>query len=141
MPFARRNSGFPEGQRRAKHFAEALRMEIAAAGDDHKALRRVARALLAAAYKGNVAAATMIADRLDGKVPQPTGGSDDLGPQRLHISWITHQHHYIQHDRALAAPALIQEGIDGQTKERDPAVRCAELRPAGAAQEPDAQGT
>ena len=49
-----------------------------------KALRRVARALLAEA---NVAAASMIADRLDGKVPQPTGGSDELGPQRLHISW------------------------------------------------------
>ena len=29
----------------------------------------------------------MIADRLDGKVPQPTGGSDELGPQRLHVSW------------------------------------------------------
>ena len=87
MPFQPGNTGFPENQRRAKLFADALRMEIAAAGDDHKALRRVARALLAEASKGNVAAASMIADRLDGKVPQPTGGSDELGPQRLHISW------------------------------------------------------
>ena len=55
-------------------------MEIAAAGDDHKGLRRVARALLAEACKRNVAAASMIADRLDGKVPQPIGGSDELGP-------------------------------------------------------------
>ena len=31
----------------------------------------------------------MLADRLDGKVPQPVGGSDDLGPQRLHITWGT----------------------------------------------------
>ena len=76
MPFQPGNTGFPENQRRAKLFADALRMEIAAAGDDHKALRRVARALLAEASKGNVAAASMIADRLDGKVPQPTGGSD-----------------------------------------------------------------
>ena len=34
MPFQPGNSGHPEGQRRAKQFAEALRMEIAAAGDD-----------------------------------------------------------------------------------------------------------
>jgi hypothetical protein len=74
MPFQTGNSGFPAHQRRAKLFAEALRMEIAAAGDDHKALRRVARALLADACKTNVAAASMIADRLDGKVPQPIGG-------------------------------------------------------------------
>ena len=86
-------------------FVEALRIEIAPAGDNHKALRRVARALLAEACKGNVAAASMIADRLDGKVPQPTGGSDELGPQRLHISWGTHQHHDVQPDRMLAAPA------------------------------------
>jgi hypothetical protein len=38
-----------------------------------KALRRIASALLAGACKGNVAAASMIADRLDGK---------HLGPQR-----------------------------------------------------------
>ena len=36
MPFQPGNSGHPEGQRRAKLFAEALRMEIAAAGDNHK---------------------------------------------------------------------------------------------------------
>jgi hypothetical protein len=49
----------------------------------------------------------MLADRLDGKVPQPVGGSD-LGPQRLHISWGTHQHH----NGALAAAAINQEVID-----------------------------
>ena len=62
-------------------------MEIAAAGDDHKALRRIARPLLAEAYNGNIAAIAMIADRLDGKVPQPVGGSEELGPRRLHITW------------------------------------------------------
>jgi hypothetical protein len=87
MPFQPGNSGHPEGQRRARQFAEALRMEIAAAGDDLKALRRVARALLDEAYGGNINAIAMIADRLDGKVPQPVGGSKELGPQRLHISW------------------------------------------------------
>ena len=66
-------------------FVAALRMEIAAPGLD--APRRVARTLLAEAAKGNVAAATMIADRLDGKVPKPKGGSGEPGPQRLHVSW------------------------------------------------------
>jgi hypothetical protein len=102
MPFTVGNDGHPTGQRRAKLFAEALRMEIHAAGDNnHQALRRFARALLAEAYKGNIAAIAMIADRLDGKVPQPVGGSDDLGPQRLQISWGNQQHH----DCKLAAAA------------------------------------
>jgi hypothetical protein len=34
-----------------------------------------------------VAAISALADRLDGKVPQATGGSEELGPQRLTISW------------------------------------------------------
>ena len=62
-------------------------MEIAAAGEDQKALRRIARALLSEGYKGNIAAIAIIADRLDGSFPQPVGGSDDLGPRRLHITW------------------------------------------------------
>ena len=99
MPFQPGNSGNPEGQRRAKLFAEALRMEIAAAGDDNKALRRVARALL------DEAAIAMIADRLDGKVPQPRGGSDELGPQRLHITWGANQHDDTQPDHPLTAQA------------------------------------
>ena len=111
MPFQPSNSGYAEDQRRARMFVEAMRMEIAAAGPD--ALRRVARALIAEACKGNIAAASMIADRLDGKVPQPTGGSDELGPQRLHISWGTHQHHDVQPDRMLAAPAATAEQAAG----------------------------
>jgi hypothetical protein len=107
-------------------------MEIAAAGDNHQALRRVARALLAEAYKGNVAAIAMIADRLDGKVPQPVGGSDELGPRRLHISWGAPP----QQAGALAAAAIDQEVIDGETQEPEPAVRSARLQQAGAAQGP-----
>jgi hypothetical protein len=43
--------------------------------------------LLAKAASGDVAAISVLADRLDGKVPQATGGSEELGPQRLVISW------------------------------------------------------
>ena len=113
MPFQPGNSGYPEDQRRARMFVAALRMEIAAAGPD--ALRRVARALIAEACKGNVAAATMIADRLDGKVPQPRGGSDELGPQRLQISWDTHQRQGAQSERTLAAPATA-EPLDAKSE-------------------------
>jgi hypothetical protein len=132
MPFQPGNSGHPEGQRRVTLFAEALRMEIAAAGDDYKALRWVARALLAEAYKGNIAAIAMIADRFDGKVPQPVGGSDELGPQRLHISWGGRS----QYDGVLAAPANNQDAIDGETKEPEPAVRSARLHQAGSTRGP-----
>jgi hypothetical protein len=33
-----------------------------------------------------------LADRLDGRVAQPLGGSEELGPTRLHISWNSEQH-------------------------------------------------
>ena len=80
-------SGNPGGVRRSKPFREALQMEIAAAGDDLKALRRVARALLEKAASGDIAAITALADRLDGKVPQTIGAADEQRPQRLVISW------------------------------------------------------
>jgi hypothetical protein len=80
-------SGNPGGQRKEKPFRDALRMEIAVAGQNQRALRAVARALLDKAASGDVAAIQALADRLDGKVPLATGGSDELGPQRLHISW------------------------------------------------------
>src|SRR5262245_54407405 len=102
MPFQPGNDGYPGSQRRTKLFSDALRMEIAAAGDNHQALRSVARALLAEAHKGNIAAISLIADRLDGKVPQPVGGSDELGPRRLHITWSEPTHQDID-QRAVAA--------------------------------------
>jgi hypothetical protein len=56
-----------------KPFAEALRMELAAAGEDHKALRAIARNLITLAQKDDSAALpaiNAIADRLDGKPAQ-----------------------------------------------------------------------
>ena len=41
---------------------DALMMEIAAAGDDHKALRKIAAALLAKAGDGDVPAINSLAD-------------------------------------------------------------------------------
>ena len=60
-----------------------MRMEIAAAGEDHKALRRVARALLKAAETGKVDAIREVGDRLDGKVAQAVVGDDGSEPITL----------------------------------------------------------
>ena len=43
-------------------------MKIAAAGDDHKALRKIAAALLAKTANGDVPAINSLADRTDGKL-------------------------------------------------------------------------
>ena len=80
-------SGNPGGRSKEKPFRDALRMQIAAAGSDHKALRAVAQALLDKAAAGDVSAINLLADRLDGRVAQPVGGSEELGPTRLQISW------------------------------------------------------
>ncbi len=59
--------------RNEKPFGTALRMEIAAAGDDHKELRSIARNLLTLAKQPDavgLAAIRELADRLDGKARQ-----------------------------------------------------------------------
>lgn len=71
------------GQQRDKPFRDALRMELAAAGEDHKALRSVANALIAKAAMGDVQAIKEIADRMDGKVPQALIGDDESDPIKL----------------------------------------------------------
>jgi len=53
-----------------KPYREALRMEIAAAGENHKLLRRIARAHLELAKGGDMQAIKEMADRLDGKPAQ-----------------------------------------------------------------------
>jgi phytoene/squalene synthetase len=72
-----------------KPFAEALRMELAAAGNDHKALRAIARNLVGIAMlatKDAMPAIQCIADRLDGKPAQVVSG-DDESPLKLVIEW------------------------------------------------------
>jgi hypothetical protein len=76
VTFVKGKSGNPVGRAveyATKPFAEALKMEIAAAGNDHKALRKIARNLIAVAQKPDatgLSAASIIADRLDGKPAQ-----------------------------------------------------------------------
>ena len=58
------------GRRQEKPFADALRMEIKARGEDHKALRRIAGKLLDMAEEGNLEAIKILGDRADGKPVQ-----------------------------------------------------------------------
>lgn len=66
-------SGNPAGKPKSKPFADALRMEIAAAGGDHKILRDIARRMLKIASEHEddrlaLEAFKALADRTDGKV-------------------------------------------------------------------------
>ena len=77
MPFEKGKSGNPRGRGREKPFLDALRIEIAAAGEDQKALREAGRKLLDRARKGDLAAINILADRLDGK---PVQGIENADP-------------------------------------------------------------
>jgi len=76
----------PRGQQRDKPFRDALRMELAALGEDHKALRAIARNLIADAQKPENAlpAIKEIADRLDGKPAQAIENGDDGAFELVH---------------------------------------------------------
>ena len=71
MTFVKGGVGNPLGRRAEKPFSDALRLEIAAAGDNQKVLRRIARNLLRMAQikKGMAAlpAIQALSDRLDGR--------------------------------------------------------------------------
>lgn len=68
----------PRGQQRDKPFRDALRMELAAVGTDQKALRNIARKLIAKAEAGEDSAIKEIADRMDGKPAQAVEMSGGL---------------------------------------------------------------
>lgn len=53
-----------------KPYAEALRMELLSAGDDHRRLRNIARKHIELAEGGDLQAIKEMADRLDGKPAQ-----------------------------------------------------------------------
>ena len=70
MAWKKGESGNPLGRAAEKPIADALRMEIKAAGDDHQKLREIARKLLEKAADGDMQAINSLADRLDGRPAQ-----------------------------------------------------------------------
>lgn len=89
MTFQAGKSGNPGGKPKVKPFADALRMELAAVGDDHKGLRIIARALIEKASEGDMQAIKEFADRIDGKVAQALVGDDEGGPVQIIINRFT----------------------------------------------------
>ena len=80
----------PKGsENKDKPFREALRMELALLGeDDPKALRGLARKLLAtAAADDGLAAIKEVADRLDGKPAQAVIGGEE-GDPAIAVTWL-----------------------------------------------------
>lgn len=82
-------------QNKDKPYRDALRMEQVALANGQLAshpagsLRAIAQArLLAACMKDGGADAKEIADRLDGKVPQAIGGTDELDPVRMIVTGV-----------------------------------------------------
>ena len=77
-------SGNPAGKKpgtlKEKPYRDALRMEIAAAAEDFKGLRLIARAHLEKARSGDMAAIKELADRLDGRPAQAVVGDDEANP-------------------------------------------------------------
>lgn len=65
------------GRKQEKPFRDALRMEIAEAGDNPKALRNIAKKLIEMSESGDIQAIREFADRVDGKVTQTIGGDPD----------------------------------------------------------------
>jgi hypothetical protein len=80
MPFVKGQSGNPGGRSKEKPFRDALRMELAAAGEDGLKLREIAAALIDKAAGGDVQAAVQIRDTLDGKPAQAIIGGDGDDP-------------------------------------------------------------
>lgn len=76
MPFQPGNQEAKKGKK-AKLYREALMMELASAGEDHKELREIARAHINAAKSGDMGAIKEFGDRIDGKVPQAIAGIDE----------------------------------------------------------------
>ena len=86
MVWAKGKSGNPAGRKIEKPYRDALRLALAEAGDE-KGLREVARVHVARAKTGDMQAIKELADRMDGKVPQPVSGDDEGPPIRHHVMW------------------------------------------------------
>ena len=99
----------PRGQQRDKPYREALRMELAAAGEDMKKLREIARVHIARCEAGNMQAIKELADRLDGRPAQILEHSGpDSEPITKIVNEIVHVHETREEILAAEEPVLIE---------------------------------
>lgn len=68
---------------RGKPFKDALKRAIANAEGEPEALKKIAETLITKAIAGEGWAVALVAERLDGKVPQAIVGDDEHGPIRV----------------------------------------------------------
>ncbi len=80
-------SGNPGGRPRTRLFREALMRQLALRGKDDKGYDDMAASVIAKAEAGDIAAFKEMADRVDGRVPTPIGGTDEL-PAIKGFSWV-----------------------------------------------------
>lgn len=82
-------SGNPGGRPKSRPFKEALDRILKARGhgSTEDGLDAIAAAMVAKAETGDVAAYKEIADRYEGKVPTPIGGTDEL-PSIKGFAWL-----------------------------------------------------
>ncbi len=119
MAFQKGKSGNPGGRSTEKPFADALRMEIAAAGEDHKALRAIAKNLINLAQKEELAALpaiNAIADRLDGKPAQESTVTID--DKRDATDWTRDELVAFLRDAAPDSPRTVKAEGRGRKSDR-----------------------
>jgi hypothetical protein len=99
----------PRGQQRDKPYREALRMELAAAGEDMKKLREIAKVHIARCEAGDMQAIRELADRLDGRPAQILEhGGPDSEPITKVVNEIVHVHKTREELLAAEEPVLIE---------------------------------
>src|SRR5512138_1838448 len=98
-------SGNPNGRPKSRPFKDALDRILKAMGEGEtdRGLDQLAAAIVAKAQTGDVAAYKEIADRYEGKVPTPIGGTDEV-PGIKGIAWL---------DPELGAPASDNAELEG----------------------------
>src|SRR5262245_62784434 len=96
----------PRGQQRDKPYREALRMELAAAGEDMKKLREIAKVHIARCEAGDMQAIKELANRLDGRPAQMLEHSGPyIEPITKVVNEIVHVHETREEILAAAGEA------------------------------------
>jgi hypothetical protein len=87
MPFQPGNTEARKAVK-AKRYREALNLELAASGDNMAEIRKIARAHIALAASGDMAAIREFADRIEGKVAQAIVGDDEHPPVGIIVTGV-----------------------------------------------------